>query len=131
MRQLSSATIEDLREAHSTRALSRRGTGSLDAGARLSLRSPPSDRLGVLGIVAGGIEAQAATIAGFASQLRVRGSHDCIYELSMDLLALTVDIGAGYSRLLCRHQYIASMNAALRARVAWRTSSLENGRQMI
>jgi hypothetical protein len=33
--------IEDLREAHITRALSRRGTGSLDAGDRLSPRSPP------------------------------------------------------------------------------------------
>ena len=33
--------IEDLREAHITRALSRRGTGSLDAGNRLSPRSPP------------------------------------------------------------------------------------------
>src|ERR1700724_403330 len=91
--------LEDLCEAHSSRALSRRGTGSPHLGAHLSLRSPPSDRLGVLGIVTVGIQAQAATIAGFASQLRVRSSHDCIYDLSMDLLPLAVDLCERQARL--------------------------------
>jgi hypothetical protein len=85
----------------------------------------------VLRIVAVGIEAQPATIAGFASQLRVRGSLDCIYDVSMDLFLLAVDLGERQTRLLCRHQYIEGINAAIGDRVKRRPSALEDGRQML
>jgi hypothetical protein len=47
----------------------------------------------VLGIVVVRIEAQEATIAGFASQLSVRSPHDRVDDPSMDFLLLAVDLG--------------------------------------
>jgi len=85
----------------------------------------------VLRIVAVRIEAQAATIASFASELRVRGSHDCVYDLSMDLFLLAVDLGERQTRLLRRHQCIEGINAAIGDRVKRWPSALEDGRQML
>src|ERR1044071_4913258 len=54
-----------------------------------------------------------------------------MYDLSMDLLALAVDLGERQTRLRCRHQCIEGINAATRDRIERRPSALEDGRQML